>query len=79
MESFRSLTLVAALTITSIVCEGCACSSGGWCASDMHKVLFDVVADFGAACDDQTDDYSAIQNALDAAGRVGGGVVLLPM
>lgn len=36
------------------------------------------VGDFGAVCDDQADDYPAIQNAMDAAGSAGGGTVLLP-
>ncbi len=45
----------------------------------MYKVRFDVVADFGAACDDQTDDYASIQRALDTAGKAGGGVVMLPL
>lgn len=39
---------------------------------------FYMVTDFGAVCDDSADDYIPIQNALDAAGRAGGGTVLLP-
>jgi hypothetical protein len=42
------------------------------------RAVFHVDSDFGAVCDDTTDDYAAIQNALDAAGQIGGGTVLLP-
>ena len=39
--------------------------------------VFDV-RKYGAAADGNTDDSKAIQKALDAAGKAGGGVVLLP-
>jgi hypothetical protein len=79
MESSRSSALLGIFSIALIVCGGCACATRGSCADGIHKVLFDVVADFGAACDDQTDDYTSIQMALDAAGKAGGGVVMLPL
>lgn len=40
--------------------------------------VFDVKKDFGAKGDDVADDTAAIQNALSAARRNGGGVVYLP-
>ena len=76
--SSDSFIFVAAFVFTQTVCGGCACAVRGVCPIDTRNVLFDVVADFGAVCDDAADDYEAIQNALDAAGRAGGGVVQLP-
>ena len=67
-----SFAFVAAIAILQITYGGCAGHN------DTRNARFDVVGDFGAVCDDKTDDYEAIQSALDAAGRAGGGVVLLP-
>lgn len=39
--------------------------------------LFDIT-DFGAVADDATDDWQAIQNAIDAAQAAGGGEVIVP-
>lgn len=79
MKSSRALALLATFSIAPLVCGSGARATRVLSADDRHKVVFDVVEDFGAACDDQTDDYVAIQMALDAAGKAGGGVVMLPL
>lgn len=66
-SSTGSRSLLVAMTSTS----GFTCSAQGATVTTPVKVT-------GASPDGTTDDYGAIQNAIDAAGSAGGGVVALP-
>jgi hypothetical protein len=70
------LGLTIVLFITQIACGDCAAVQDS--GSEGARKVFNVIADFGAVCDDQQDDYAAIQKALDFAGSVGGGIVVIP-
>lgn len=66
--------LLIAIIAAQMLVAGCSKTNT---LAFISKPQFDIVQ-FGAVCDDITDDYMAIQNALDSAGRAGGGVVSLP-
>lgn len=59
--------------LAGVLCSECAALAGP--ASDAATLT---VMDYGAKGNGETDDTAAVQNALDAAAREGGGVVYLP-
>ncbi|MHB8900571.1 MAG: glycoside hydrolase family 28 protein, partial [Thermoguttaceae bacterium] len=60
-----------------LACGGAALAAAGTVAADLSPALFDVRS-FGALGDGKTIDTRAIQSAIDACGKAGGGRVLLP-
>ncbi len=63
--------IAAGITISARENSGFKCSAGGSSATEQVRVT-------GAAGNGAKDDFAAIQDAIDSAGRRGGGVVALP-
>jgi hypothetical protein len=79
----RKKTAVTALIASGLLAGAAACSAAG--AATTHPKGHDPAyginvtsSPYDAACDGSTDDTTAIQSALTAAGNAGGGIVQIP-